>query len=242
MTFDSSLEPASEPPSPLPVAEPQAAWPRDRGPGASNSIPRALRICDYKRRSAPKGPALAPSGVHRGQPPRPGNPRPAAIGTPIPGPGQIGKRGFPVSRFPPNRESGIPRFRFWPNRESGIPSPIPGQIGNRRNGNWGFGPLAHGTCHGPLAAAADVRWGPEISIFEDQRQHLAPGSCLVLTWDGYPPGRFPDFRPNREIGDSLIPDFGRIGKRGFPPRFPAGIPDSRPNRESGERELGISGS
>jgi hypothetical protein len=35
--------------------------------------------------------------------------------------GQIGNRGFPDSRF-------------WPNRES----PIPGQIGNRGDGNWGF--------------------------------------------------------------------------------------------------------
>ncbi len=48
---------------------------------------------------------------------------------------RIGNRGFPVSRF-------------WPNRESGIPSPIPGQIGSRNRGNagnWGFqvGPLAH---------------------------------------------------------------------------------------------------
>jgi hypothetical protein len=84
---------------------------------------------------------------------------------------RIGNLGFPVSRFWPTR-----------NRESRIPSPIPGQIGNRGNGNWGFGPLAHGTCQEPLAAAADVRWRPEISIFEDQRQHLAPGgSCLVLT-------------------------------------------------------------
>jgi len=41
------------------------------------------------------------------------------IGTPIPGPGRIGNRGFPVSR---------------PNRESGIPSPIPGKkSGNRGN-------------------------------------------------------------------------------------------------------------
>jgi hypothetical protein len=80
----------------------------------------------------------------------------------------------PVSRrFPPNRESGIPRF----------PISSFGQIGNRGNGNWGFGPLAHwhGTCHEPLALAAaaqprpDVRWRPEISIFEDQRHHLAPG-------------------------------------------------------------------
>ena len=45
------------------------------------------------------------------------------IGTPIPVPGRIGNRGFPVSR---------------PNRESGIPSPFPGKIGNRGNGNWGF--------------------------------------------------------------------------------------------------------
>ena len=41
------------------------------------------------------------------------------IGTPIPGPGRIGNRGFPVSRR---------------NRESGIPSPIPGKkSGNRGN-------------------------------------------------------------------------------------------------------------
>ena len=47
------------------------------------------------------------------------------IGTPIPVPGTIGNRGFPVSRFRPSRESGIP-------------SPFPGQIGNRGNGDWGF--------------------------------------------------------------------------------------------------------
>ena len=37
---------------------------------------------------------------------RPGNPPAHRIGTPIPGPGRIGKRGFPASR--PNRETGIP--------------------------------------------------------------------------------------------------------------------------------------
>ena len=57
------------------------------------------------------------------------------IGAPIPVPGRIGNRGFPDSRF-------------WPNRESGIPSPIPGQIGNRGNGNRGFGGL-HGTVRIP---------------------------------------------------------------------------------------------
>jgi hypothetical protein len=31
----------------------------------------------------------------------------------------------------------------------------------------------------------------------------------------------PDSRPNRETGDFPIPDSGRFGNRGFPPRFPA---------------------
>ena len=39
------------------------------------------------------------------------NPRPAAVGTPIPVLGRIGNRGFPNSRFWPNRESGIPDSR-----------------------------------------------------------------------------------------------------------------------------------
>jgi len=47
------------------------------------------------------------------------------IGTPIPVPGRIGKRGFPVP------DSGRVGNR-------GFPSPFPGQIGNRGNGNWGF--------------------------------------------------------------------------------------------------------
>jgi hypothetical protein len=49
---------------------------------------------------------------------------------------------------------------------------------------------------------------------------------------------FPDSRLAKSgIGDSLIPDFGRIGDQGPPPPM-----NSRPNRESGERELGVSGS
>ena len=45
----------------------------------------------------------------------------------------------PDSRFPAKAGNGaFPDSRFRPNRESGIPSPIPGQIGNRGNGNWGF--------------------------------------------------------------------------------------------------------
>ena len=43
----------------------------------------------------------------RGLVTRPGNPRPAAPGTPNPGPGQIGKRGFPVPCFPIPGQSGI---------------------------------------------------------------------------------------------------------------------------------------
>jgi hypothetical protein len=61
------------------------------------------------------------------------------------------RRVSPISRFAANRDpdsrfpakagngpGGFPDSRFRPNRESGIPSPIPGQIGNRGNGNWGF--------------------------------------------------------------------------------------------------------
>jgi hypothetical protein len=64
----------------------------------------------------------------------------------------------PISRFAANRdpdsrfpaESGIgdslcPDSR--PNRESGIPSPIPGQIGNGGNGNWGFPGLTWPVAH-----------------------------------------------------------------------------------------------
>ena len=125
------------------------------------------------------------------------------------------RRGYP--RFPDLRPIGTPIPDSRPNRESGIPCfPIPGQIGNRgfpprflaKSGIGGTGiqvgesglsglPTELATSHS-VAAAADMRWRPEISIFEDQRQHLAPGSCLVLTWDEYP--RFPDFRPNRESG------------------------------------------
>ena len=57
---------------------------------------------------------------------RPGNPRPAAPGTPIPVRGRIGKRGLPVS--PPIPESG--------ELESGIgESPFPEKNGSRPGGN-----------------------------------------------------------------------------------------------------------
>ncbi len=77
-------------------------------------------------------PTRAPrrGSLRRLRQPRPGNPRPAESGPrfPFPAPGRIrvGKRGFPVSRFRPSRESGVP-------------SPFPGHIGNRGNGNWGLG-------------------------------------------------------------------------------------------------------
>ncbi len=60
------------------------------------------------------------------------------------------RRVSPISRFAANRDpdsrfpaksgnGGFPDSRFRPNRESGLPSPpIPGQIGNQGNGNWGF--------------------------------------------------------------------------------------------------------
>jgi hypothetical protein len=150
----------------------------------------------------------------------PGNPRPAAImiGTSIPGPGRIGKRGFPVSRFPPNRESGIPRFPILAESGIGPRGSLPDSRPNRESGErpgelgiWASGPRNLPLPHEPLTAAADVRWRPEISIFEDQRQHLAPGSCLVLHGMS-----IPDF-----------PIFGQIGNRGFP------VSRFWPNRESG---------
>ena len=45
----------------------------------------------------------------------------------------------PDSRFPAESgNGGFPDSRSRPSREPEIPSPIPGQIGNRGNGNWGF--------------------------------------------------------------------------------------------------------
>jgi hypothetical protein len=65
--------------------------------------------------------------------------------------------------------------------------------------------------------------------FKDSRQHPAQDRTCCTHTDGYP--RFPDLRPigtpipdsrpNREMGDFPIPDSGRVGNRGFPPRFPA---------------------
>ena len=78
------------------------------------------------------------------------------------------RRVSPISRFAANRDpdsrfpaksgnGGFPDSRFRPNRESGIPSPIPGQIGNRGNGNWGFPGL--GRPRQPLLAEARDRPG-----------------------------------------------------------------------------------
>ena len=81
------------------------------------------------------------------------------IGTPIPVPDRIGKRGF-----------AIPDSGRVGNR--GFPSPIPGQIGNRGNGNRGFPglrappaaihcqvapPLADGNCQCQAAAPNNPR-------------------------------------------------------------------------------------
>ena len=49
-------------------------------------------------------------------------------------PAESGNGGFP--RFPIPAESGI--------GEGNLPSPIPGQMGNRGNGNWGFPGLLSG--------------------------------------------------------------------------------------------------
>jgi hypothetical protein len=48
-------------------------------------------------------------------------------------------KGYPRFQVPDLQRIGkSPDSRFRPNRESGVPSPIPGQIGNRGNRNWGF--------------------------------------------------------------------------------------------------------
>ncbi len=62
----------------------------------------------------------------------------------------------------------------------------------------------------PLIVNVRLRPASEISIFEDQRQHLAPGSCLVLTWDEY--FRFPDFG---RIGNPRLPAKSGIGGTGI---------------------------
>jgi hypothetical protein len=104
-----------------------------------------LRAPIRRSRSPPGQPGQAPSGQAQAQSNRdfkfltrrvlqqlrPGNPRPAAPGTPIPVRGRIGKRGFPVSRpFPDSGESG--------NGDSGNEdSPFPEKLGNGGIGNPG---------------------------------------------------------------------------------------------------------
>jgi hypothetical protein len=68
-------------------------------------------------------PTRAPrrGSLRRLRQPRPENPRPAESGPrfPFPAPGRIGKRGFPVSRFRPSRESAVPSGPRFP-AKSGI--------------------------------------------------------------------------------------------------------------------------
>ena len=72
--------------------------------------------------------------------------------------GQIGDRGFPDSRFWPNREiRDLPRF------------PIPGQIGTGGNGNWGFPGLALST---PMRAESNHKTGTETG-----GRGPGPGGC-----------------------------------------------------------------
>ncbi len=154
-----------------------------------------------------------------------------------PGPGRIGNRpGFPVTNgFPILAESGIgdslPEI-FPAKLESGI-----GETGIGDLGLWStelatrhLQPLL--TCVGGLKSAFSRIKG---NIWPPDRVWHSHGMSIPDLEVGT------RFSAKSGIGDSVIPDFGRIGNRGFPPRFPAGIPDSRPNREWGERELGISG-
>ena len=94
----------------------------------------------YSRRGYPRVPDLRP------------------IGTPI-----------PDSR--PNRETGdfpIPDFGRIGTR--GFPPPIPGQIGNRGNGNWGF-PGLHGSAQTRIRVGDT---GDEISVPQWMRSAAGP--------------------------------------------------------------------
>ncbi len=93
------------------------------------AAPRA-GVC--QRRAASRGPGCQrrPLGFPRTlaaarpscqRQPRPVNSPARRVGTPIPVPGRIGNRGFPVSR--PNRESGFPPRFPVKTRESGDPIP-----------------------------------------------------------------------------------------------------------------------
>lgn len=46
-------------------------------------------------------------------------------------------------------------------------------------------------------------------------------ACRPRDPDSRSRDRDPRSRPNRATGDFRIPDSGRVGNRGFPPRFPA---------------------
>jgi hypothetical protein len=128
---------------------------REGTPPAMRAV-MAGRVFAHARTRGPvctPGPGPAGGGV------RPGNPRPAAIGTPIPaefpGPGRIGKQGLPqaISRFPPNRESGIPRFPIL--AESGIgDSRRPDSRQNRESGERELGIWASGARNLPRATSS----------------------------------------------------------------------------------------
>jgi hypothetical protein len=109
----------------------------------------------------------------------------------IPGPPPSGPR-FPVPAESGNGDSlfpdsprignlGFPVSRFWPDRESGIPSPIPGQIGNRGNGNlnWGFPGLSTveraSFCRGRPVPKRGPRWD---QLALSSRPMARPGSSL----------------------------------------------------------------
>jgi hypothetical protein len=78
------------------------------------------------------------------------------IGTPIPGPGRIGKRGFPVSR--PNRETGIPS-----------PGPFPG----KNTGNGGSDSRFPSDVRASTAVDSEYTQ-PRVSCQCSHRQHAAP--------------------------------------------------------------------
>ena len=95
------------------------------------------------------------------------------------------------------------------------------QIGNRGNGNGGLPGLVV-ILHRPVLGSLRRKAGGGQNLhLKDSRQHPAQGrACCTHTRRVFPISRF---AANRETGDFPIPDSdsGRVGNRGFPPRFQA---------------------
>jgi hypothetical protein len=95
-----------------------------------------------------------------------------------------------------------------PPSESGSPSPIPGQIGNRGNGNLNWGSSDLGLSGWPTELATG-HWQPPLTCVADRKSAFR-GSKAAF---GPPPDRV-WYSQRMSIPD--FPIFGQIGNRGFP--------------------------